>query len=186
MRACALALTLALCSGCYAHDELDRNAPGDADLEVPPAGRLAMPHDPGLQGVLLSGGIFGGGGPELGGQTPHAVTTGGVELSAAYYRSDIGVFDPDHLPPLDGVNLGLTLFGPERADDALYLELEHVDRLAGVAAGWSWNPLSNANGPQATFFYGPLYARVGYALGLGGELQFGLFLKGYERLSWFR
>ncbi len=177
---------VALCASCYAHQELDRNAPGYANLNVEPARPLVMPRDQGLQGVLLSGGAFGAGGPELGGRSPHAVGTAGLELSASYYTSPIGVFDPNRVPALDGLNLGYTLFGPDRAKDQLYLEVQHVYRLAGAAAGWSWDPLTNTNGPQLTLFYGLLYARLNYALGGGGEAQFGIFLKAFDRITWFR
>lgn len=173
--------------GCYLHREYDRNAPGLTDLDTPPKLRLEVPDDPGRHGVLLSGGILGGGGVEARADGSHGAGQLQLELSAAYFGFPAGQEEtPERLPPLTGLNLGYTLVGTDLARHALYLEAQRSSDLLGAAVGWTWNPANHAIGPQATLFYGPIYARLGWRLGEGPEAIFGLALKGYAKLSWFR
>jgi hypothetical protein len=178
---------LALLAGCYTHREYERNAPGHIDVLAPPAERAELPRDSGRQGVVLSGGLLGGGGFEFGradGNRAGAALS--LELSAQYYALTTSLEDTDQLPPLTGVNLGYTAFGSRLTQRTLYAELQRSADLLGAAAGWTWQPETNANGPQVTLFYGPVFVRSGYVLGRGGEVYFGLVLKAYEKLSWYR
>jgi hypothetical protein len=187
MRGVAGLVLALLAGGCFVHREYDRNAPGIADVAAPPRMRLEVPRDPGRHGVLLSGGVLGGGGLEAREAGRTGVGQLQLELSAAYFSNDFSDADGyASLPPLTGVNLGLTLLGTGVARRALYLEAQYSSALLGAAAGWSYDPVTQGHGPQATLFYGPVYARLGWRLGDGGEAIFGLALKGYAKLSWFR
>jgi len=184
----ALIVLAAACgAGCFAHREYDRNAPGIADVAVPPKLRLEVPKDPGRHGVLLSGGVLGGGGFEARESGRVGVGQLQLELSAAYFSSDFSDTEGyANLPPLTGLNLGWTALGSDVARRSLYLEAQYSSSLLGAAAGWSYNPVTRVQGPQATLFYGPVYARLGWRIGEGGEAVFGLAIKGYVKLSWFR
>ena len=187
-RTIRLALALALLSGCYLHREYDRNSPGHVDLYTPPNTMVEMPVDTGRHGLLLSGGVLGGGGalfPQEGGSDK--VGRLQLELSLDYFRTTTGAAEePDKLPPLTGLNVGATVLSSHAPlNRQLYAEIQHTHRLVGAAVGWNWNPVTNANGPQATLSYGPIYARGGWQPGQAGTLEFGLALKGYAKLSWF-
>lgn len=187
-RALAASCLLFAASGCYVHREYERNAPGVSDILKPPAGRLEVPRDTGRHGVLLSGGLLGGGGRDFGGpEGNHGSGALQLELSAAYFSTDRGLSeDAERLPPLTGMNFGYTLAATALTRHMLYAEVQRSAELLGVAGGWMRNPTTGAHGPQATLFYGPLYLRLGWVFDRGGEAQFGLALKGYAKLSWFR
>ncbi len=189
MRRPLFGAALVLLSGCYLHREYDRNGPGHVDLYTPPVTMVEMPVDTGRHGLLISSGALGGGGPlfrqEVGSESFGRLQ---LELSVDYFRTISGAAEePDNLPPLNGINLGATLLSSHAPlERQLYAEIQHTNRLVGAAVGWTWNPVTNAHGPQATLSYGPIYARGGWLPGQAGTLEFGLALKSYAKLSWFR
>jgi len=175
--------TVLLATGCYAHHKVDRNAPGQSDIATPPVALRAAPTDPGQQGVLLSAGA-------LGGITTAGNPTVGFETSAAWYADGGG---PNAAsggwPSLVGANVGWVPWSSALSQGTVYAELQaalDVDDVAGVSAGWAHRLADGAGGPQTTLFWGPLWVRGLWLPGQGAELQVGLVLKGYGRLSWFR
>ena len=179
----ALLPTLALMSGCYAHRWIDHNAPGETEVLAPPVAPRAVPRDPGQQGLLLSAGA-------LGGFTSAGSPTLGLETSAAWYADGGGPSAASGWrPSLLGANVGWVPWSSPLSQGTLYAELQaalDVDDVAGVSAGWAQRLADGAGGPQATLFWGPLWVRGLWLPGQGAELQLGLVIKGYGRLSWFR
>ena len=179
----ALIPPLMLMTGCYAHRWVDRNAPGETDVSSPPVALRASPSDPGQQGMLLSAGA-------LGGITTAGSPTMGFETSASWYADGGGPnASSGWRPSLVGANVGWVPWSSALSQGTVYAELQaalDVDDVAGVSTGWAQRLADGAGGPQTTLFWGPLWVRGLWLPGHGAELQVGLVLKGYGRLSWFR
>lgn len=179
----------------------DTNAPGNSDIERPPAyptesasdtqveGREApaaeMPDDPGEHWTTINSGIHGGYGGRFG-QPQGQRGTGilGVEVSfnrghSPYSHNGDGFF----LYPLQGYggSLGWSLFQWQGRDlqlGPLYAEA-HVFRLfIGAGLGYAVDIDDGHHGPQVSAWLGSLYVRARYMVGDG----FGLFFGGQIKI----
>ena len=69
----------------------------------------------------------------------------------------------------------------------LYVELQgRLRRAYGLALGWSWETGGNAQGPQTTASFGPLFLRGSYLSGRGTTLQIGIAVEPSFALVWSR
>jgi hypothetical protein len=187
--------SLALLSGCMVHYG-DRNAPGLAAIEVPPAAsaprRVERPEEPGQHQVLLSYGAFSGIGAAFGGAAgDQFVYALGPEISLARGFTEQTSRDIFLWPWMTrgyGLNLGWTAL--TRTDKPsvgpIYLEAELRFQLFTGALGWTVSPRNAAHGPQATFNAGPLYLRANHEFGGPTQLTIGILIKGYSAWFWNR
>lgn len=181
-----LALLLSACG----HTHLDRGAPGYTHLEHPPKlsdtnrgpGYRAPQRDPGEQMTALTGGFTPHGGVSRleGAWGGHAVL--GAELTLNLGENDYNHFDDDFFVlPMRGVGgsvgLGVHLAGDGIYGLPAYTELHLFEDFAGVAAGWAFDPVATATGPQATVWWGPMFLRGTVYLDGSFLLSFGSQMK---------
>jgi hypothetical protein len=184
MRALMVCIAAVALGGCALHTHLDNGAPGVDDIHVPPAnpepGVTHPPADPGEDMLsLTTGGMAGGGGLFGSGDASGAgVLTAEVTLNwgtnhRSHYDDDFFVFTNSG----DGINLGVTaLFGDE-LHLPLYAEYQVFMSPVGGGAGWFYDPLTQASGPQLTVFTGCFYGRLEVALDGTTALHGGLLIK---------
>lgn len=187
-----LAAFACLLAGCHPW-HLPSNAPGHVDVHVAPQQiekrGVEVPRDPGENWFVLSGGGFAGGGGRWGGggsRGGRGVYGVGVELSAhlgrrpqSHARDDFFFFPAESV----GLNVGWTFAEPEGAGvGAGYVELQAFYLLGGAALGYAFDVDDGLHGPQATFFFGPIYVRVTHLFDRGTDLQVGILFK--WALSW--
>ncbi len=165
----ALILALSvLVSGCLTHTHLDRGRPGFADLDTPPAphepGRAAPQRDPGEHVVALMGGPTPSGGLAVVDGAVRGSVVLGAELTANRGENPSSHNEDDFFL-LPRAGYGASLGGALRIDSddslsgPLYAEAQIFDEVAGVAGGWSLDPILGQTGPQATVWWGPLFLR---------------------------
>ena len=182
---CVLALTLGGCS----HSHSERNAPGLIEVQKPPleiSKRGAeRPGDPGEAMFALNGGLFAGGGLEIGGQLTGAVSTG-LEVTLNAGERESSHFEDDFvIYPTDGVgaNLGVELISLDGLDlGPIYLEGQYYKELAGIAGGWVVDVGEARHGPQVTVFWLNVFGRVTHTF--GGETAVILGLMGKASMVW--
>lgn len=169
-----------------------RNAPGNVDIDKPPAkstpGEVEIPSDPGEHWLVWNAGVLGGAGPSSTDTAAGWKTSGAASVSAET-SVHFGASNTTHdnhdffFPPgsglTGGLNLGWTLATKDRVStDAGYVELELSKGLIfSLAGGWAFDVGRTLSGPQATASVGPLYVRSTSMLGVGTAVEVGLVLK---------
>jgi hypothetical protein len=183
------ALLLAACQ----HWHSERNAPGHIDLTTPPTREIEEPNDPGENMIVVSPGVFAGGGPGIGGPGGNRGRgSAGAVVSVEYggsARSHVG----DELfgvLPFDsyGLALGWNFFEDDRGQRTgpLFFDLQYRRVILGAAAGWAYDPSSGNQGPHAMAFVGPFYLDLAYDAGRGTTLDVGIMLRGALAWVWSR
>jgi len=86
-----------------------------------------------------------------------------------------------------GVNFGWVPLLEDGLKDRLYLELQgRLRRAYGLSLGWGWEVGGNAQGPQTTASFGPLFLRGSYLSGRGTTLLIGFAVEPSFALVWSR
>lgn len=163
-------------------------------METPPAPlaaeRLDPPEDPGENFLVLSGGLYTGGG----GRFHEVLSADGIGQVGAEVTLQRGCHFRSHhddalfLWPYAsaGVNVGWTFLDQDGLGvGPLYLEVQGLREALGGAIGWAWDPDDGRHGPQGTVFAGPFYARA-TVIGGATEVTFGVFWKGWASWVWSR
>ncbi len=178
-RALLFAVALAAC-----HRHRDSNAPGNSDIEVPPADRTIArvePEDPGENMIAVNPGILAAGGARK--HSPHALGEFGPEISVVRGTSPVSHREDNFfIYPVAGVGAALgwsalRLSGGDADVGPLYGEVYRVDTGFAAGGGWSWNPSDSDHGPQLFATFLGFYLRARYLFDAGGEITAGLQIK---------
>ena len=116
-------------------------------------------------------------------RSPKSNAPHGPSSTSAFGRSH---FDDDFFVFTnsgEGINLGVTALFEDELHLPLYAEYQLFTSPVGGGAGWFYDPLSQASGPQLTVFTGFLYGRLEVALDGTTALHGGLLIK-YPTWAW--
>lgn len=185
---------LCLVSGSAActHTDLSRNAPGHIQLKnlpkEPASSAAEIPDDPGERVLLLSYGVFAGGGARFEDRDVAGDFGIGPEVALdlgqrkhSHYEDDFFVL-PDRS---FGLRLGLNLLEHRlEPPGAAFGELSYTEELFRLSGGWAWDVDDARHGPQVTLAAGPLYLRASHALDLGTSVHGGLLIYGSHAWIW--
>jgi hypothetical protein len=181
-------------AGCF-HADVVRVRPGHIDVRTPPSDptveRSEWPRDPGERYLVLSpGGFVGGGVAFENAQTTRAAGAVGAEVGLHFGTREVSHAEDDFLfypQRAYGLNVGYEALSQEGTQPGIgYLEAQYTDTPWGAAVGWALDMARAQNGPQATFFAGPLYARMTHLDGGRTEVTAGLFFKVPYSWVWAR
>jgi len=176
-----VALAAASGAGCGELYDKNWNALGHVKIEEPPRSpesrRVEQPADPGVRIVWLNAGILAGVGAKLSSPSRAAYGVGG-EVSLHVGASD---HSTDTLFPRRslGLNVGTNVVDSSvRGGGPSYAEAQLMLDGFWTAGGWAYDFVGQAQGPQATIGFGPLYLRYRQLFDRDGSILMGLAIKG--------
>lgn len=192
----------ALASAC-AHWDLDEPAPGRVDVSTPPPlleqRHIVPPRPAGERVLAINPGILGSigfwAGPD--GAGPWATWAGEVTIHwGERAEHHVDEFSPEPEPTIIGfdkswaLTVGASTRSAARSHGAstgsdLYLEIERMSSLSGIAAGPVWNPATGKVGGQMTAFVGLAYARI-TTFDFNPVIQIGISVKVPASVIWSR
>ncbi len=192
------AMSIALCAWsatACTHSHLPRNAPGHVRVEVPPENMAnpepELPEDPGERMLIVSYGVFAGGGVLAEEDADLAGDYGlGPEISVELGDRNRSHFQDDFFVLPDrslGLRFGLNVLDSKlEPPGAGFSEFAYTDEFVRAGAGWAWDADDARHGPHATLAAGPFFVRGMHLLDYGTSVHAGLLIGGSHAWIWSR